>query len=266
MSPDIDTAITRLPREPDSLRILLIQAREPDDTALDEEFRSFVERSGCLSPDHFERLNVLREPPRPAHLDDIDVLFVGGSGRFSVSKANFDGYRPFLELMKTVVERGMPMLASCFGFHALVESLGGRLVREPEYAEIGTEDIHLNERGRRDPLLGQLPSTFPAQLGHNDSVVELPDSLVPLARSDACPIQAVRMPGQPIVATQFHPELTDRDNMKRYVRYLENYEDPNEVSREESLERAEQIHRPSPDSNRLVELFLEHVTEGRFET
>ncbi len=261
MTSDIDTVRDWPSNQSISCQALLVQARESNDPSLDKEFQSFVRRSSYLTADDFQRLNVLEEPPTRSSLDGIDVLFVGGSGRFSVASANFEGHDAFLELMEAVVEARLPTFASCFGFHALVKSMGGQLEKVEKYAEIGTFDIHLNDHGRRDPLFGQLPDTFPAQLGHNDSVVELPDSLVRLASSDACPVQAVRFPDEPIFATQFHPELTDRDNMKRYIQYLENYEDLGELDARERRERAEALHRPSPESNRLVDLFLESVLE-----
>ncbi len=97
--------------------------------------------------------------------------------------------------------------------------------------------------------------SFDAQLGHNDSVVEMPPGLACLARSERCSVQAVRVPGAPIVATQFHPELTDRDNIRRYLRYLEAYKKPGE-SMEQARERAEQMHRPSPRANALIAQFV----------
>lgn len=147
------------------------------------------------------------------------------------------------------------MFASCFGFQALVASMGGELRTDASLAELGTFPIEVTEQGASDPVFGPLAPSFDAQLGHNDSVVTLPEGLVCLARSERCPVQAVRVPGAPIVATQFHPELTDRDNIRRYLRYLEAYKKPGE-SMQEARERAEAMHRPSPQANDLLSTFV----------
>jgi GMP synthase (glutamine-hydrolysing) len=66
--------------------------------------------------------------------------------------------------------------------------------------------VTLTEAGRRDPLLGVLPQTFEAYVGHKEAVTSLPGHAVLLAGSPACPVQAFKV-RQNVYATQFHPEL-----------------------------------------------------------
>ena len=157
--------------------------------------------------------------------------------------------------MRAVVGRRQPMFASCFGFQALVQALGGKLVKEIRHAELGTHEIRLTQAGALDPLMSQAGPTFWAQLGHNDSAVALPPQLECVADSSKCPVQAVRVKGAPIWATQFHPELTDLDNITRYLRYIKAYKSP-EDSMDQARHKARAMHWPSPKSNALVGQFM----------
>ena len=180
---------------------------------------------------------------------------VGGSGDYSVVKGGFEWHEPLLQMMRAIVAKQVPMFASCFGFQSLVQALGGELVSDPNLGEVGTTPIMLTETGKEDPLFGQLPEVFDAQLGHNDSALTIPDELILTARSERCPHQAVRHKSAPVVATQFHPELTDRDNIKRYLRYLNAYKS-DEMTDAQATELAESLHRPSPHANALIGKFL----------
>jgi GMP synthase (glutamine-hydrolysing) len=236
------------------LRILLLQARTPGDPILAHEFECFARAAG-VEESAFTCLNMVETTPEPSMLDGHALVMVGGSGDYSVVKGGFEWHEPLLEMMRAVVEAKLPMFASCFGFQSLVQALGGELVSDPELAEIGTMEVTLTEAGERDPLFGDLPKMFHAQLGHNDSAHTLPDDLILLAGSARCPHQAVRHRSAPIVATQFHPELTDRDNITRYLRYLNAYK-ADELTPDEAIALAESMHQPSPHANALVRQFL----------
>lgn len=249
--------------EPDmsaSPTILLLQARNPNDPILEHELMCFVTRSG-LPRTHFRAVNLVTTARLDASLlEGVDVVMVGGSGDYSVVKGGYPWHESMLELMRTVVEMQLPMFASCFGFQALAMAMGSELATDPAHAELGTWGMRLTPKGKSDPLFGKLPETFGAQLGHNDSVIRLAPGLTRLAGSEACPVQAFRIPDTHIVATQFHPELTHRDNIKRYLRYLEAYRQDDETM-EEATERAEAMHRPSPEANGLIRLFLDSLPE-----
>jgi GMP synthase (glutamine-hydrolysing) len=249
--------------EPDmsaSPTILLLQARNQDDPILEHELMCFVTRSG-LSRAHFRAVNLVTTPRHDASLlQGVDVVMMGGSGDYSVVKAGYPWHESMLELMRIIVDRRLPMFASCFGFQALAMAMGSTLAADPAHAELGTWPMTLSPEGKSDPLFGKLPETFAAQLGHNDSVIRLAPGLTCLASSAACPVQAFRIPDTHIVATQFHPELTHRDNITRYLRYLEAYRQDDETM-EEATERAEAMHRPSPEANSLIRLFLNSLQE-----
>ena len=235
-------------------RILLIQARSADDPMAQHELRAFADR--CELPaEAFRIFNIATDDPHELSFEGLDATMIGGSGDFSLVEGGFDWHQDFLDLMARLMDTAMPTFASCFGFQAIVQTVGGALAKREELAQLGTFEIRLTDAAADDPLFGDLPTTFDAQLGHNDSAVELGDALIHLAESDACPYQAVRVKGRPIVATQFHPELTRSDNIDRFKNYLKNYRKPGQ-NFEEAMAYAEEIHRPSPHACGLLHSFV----------
>ncbi|MEO1269304.1 MAG: type 1 glutamine amidotransferase [Myxococcota bacterium] len=237
-------------------RIALLQARLPSDPILHQEVDCFVHQTG-LPRDAFRLVNLTQDDlSDPQTLTDADVVMVGGSGEFSVVQSGFAWHEPMLELMREVVRRGLPMFASCFGHQALAQALGGTLRRDHEGGgEIGTLEVALTAAGRADQVFGQLPERFPAQLGHLDEVTVLPTGAINLASSAKCAVQAIRMEGTSIISTQFHPELTMEAELERWLSYISNYKSAEETPAEAEA-RARATCTPSPDSSRLLRIFL----------
>jgi GMP synthase (glutamine-hydrolysing) len=235
------------------VRLLLIQARLPGDPVLSEERRSFAD-AARVALDAVESWNVVdRGAPRDDALEAYDGFLVGGSGDFLVSERNMPHIDETLRFLADVVDYGRPMFASCFGFQCLVEALGGEVVYDPDHAEVGTYDVTLTGEGRADRLFSQLPPSFAAQLGRKDRAERLPQGVVNLAYSEACPSQAFRVPGKPVWASQFHPELTEEANRGRFYRYLRNYRN---VMAPGALRDTAASFRPSPEPHRLLSGFV----------
>ena len=203
-------------------RFLLLQARHPDDPARGEEVASFALRLG-VSTAEVATHDLLGGPPTLAAVRRQAALLIGGSGEHYVSKRNLPHYEAFFALLREVVEVGHPTFASCFGFQCMVEALGGDIVHDAENIEVGTYELSLTVEGRSDELLGALPERFFAQMGRKDRAARLPDGVPGLASSERCPFQALRIPGKPIWAFQFHPELDAADNRRRFLQYLDGY-------------------------------------------
>ena len=91
-----------------------------------------------------------------------------------------------------------------------------------------------------------------AQMGHKDRASVFPETAVNMASSKNCRFQALRVPGKPVWATQFHPELDRESNLDRLRRYLRDYgpQDPAELARFESR------FLNSPESSSLLRRFL----------
>lgn len=222
---------------------------------LAREWRSFAEHLD-VPEEQVVPLNLLDGPVGPADLGRGDALLIGGSGDFYVSKDHLPHAEAVFDLLREVAARGFPTFASCFGFQLMVRALGGEIVHDPESIEVGTLDLALTAEGRSDPLLGQLPERFTAQLGRKDRASCMPPGVPNLAASDLNPHQALRLPGRPVWATQFHPELTGEENRARFERYLAGYAGHmSDEEREAALAR----FRPSPEANSLLRLFVRLV-------
>lgn len=237
------------------LRFLLLQIREPDDPVIEEERASFAEKAG-LEIEQILPHNLLDGPPTHAEVGACDGLLVGGSGDYYVSKGHMSGFDELMRFFIEVADRGYPTFASCFGFQLMVQALGGHIVHDPANTELGTLELSLTEAGRNDPLLGALPPTFNAQLGHKDRADWLPPGFENLVTSRLCRFQAFRVPDKPIWATQFHPELDGHSNRGRYLRYLEGYAE--HLSPDER-ERALENYRDSPETGDLLKRFIKLV-------
>lgn len=235
----------------DAPSILLLQIRAPwHDRALTQEQVCFHERCG-LPASCFTAVNLVEHP----HLsweeaDRHEVLMIGGAGSHSVTH-EYAFTRPLRDVVRRWVEEGRPLLGSCWGHQFLAWALGGKVVTDETREEVGSFDVHLTEAGRRDPLFAGVPSPFPAHLGHHDLVVELPAGMVELARSAACPNQAIRVAGLPIYGTQFHCEMSTARMRERLKMYSAEYLPAEDLDAE--LDR---LLCPTPEAEALVGRFL----------
>jgi GMP synthase (glutamine-hydrolysing) len=123
---------------------------------------------------------------------------------------------------------GLPFFGACLGSQLLAAGLGAR-VYTGATPEVGVLDVELTEAGRDDPLLGELPASFPTLQWHSDSF-ELPEGAVLLASSPAYANQAFRV-GESAYAVQFHVEVTSEmaaewARVPDYARALEQVRGP----------------------------------------
>ena len=207
---------------PRKVRVLLLQARHPNDPAKSEEIRSFATSCG-VEPPQIVPHDLLEGPPSLAKARRHDALMLGGSGEFYVSKRNLPQHDRLVDFLTETTAAAHPTFASCFGFQFLIEASGGMVVHDPQNTEVGTFELTLTEAGQRDPLFGHLPTRFLAQLGRKDRAADHIQGIPTLVSSDRSPVQALRIPGKPIWATQFHPELDRTSNLIRFERYKDGY-------------------------------------------
>lgn len=236
----------------ESMNILVLQARRNDDPMMAHEQRCFTSSTG-LAAEYLTFVNLPDRVPSGDVLHRYDALMVGGAGHYSVVEENAEFFPATYELLRQVASEGFPTFASCFGFQAFVVALGGRVIHDPANTEVGGYRLRLTDDGRRDALLGTLPDEFMAQMGHMDRAVEMPPGIANLAASARSPLQALRIPGRPVWATQFHPELDQQSNYERYRAYIERY-DPQAL--DEQGESSYQSS-PSPEVSTLLPAFLD---------
>lgn len=236
---------------PGGPRILLLQVRAPWHRGALVQERECFERLCGLGEGSVEAVNLVEEPHLAwERVDPYDVVMVGGAGSHSVTH-EYAFTEPLARVVERLVEEGRPFLGSCWGHQFLAWLLGGTVVTDPGREEVGTYDVHLTESGRADPLFAGAPPSFPAQLGHHDLVEELPEGMVELARSAACPNQVIRVAGKPAYGTQFHCEMTAESMRARLKMYSAEYLPADDLDAE--LDR---LLRPTPDAEGLLARFL----------
>lgn len=230
----------------------LLQARNPSDPARTDEHLAFADKLGVRITD-IRAVDVLTERLDDSLLESAHGMLVGGSGEYSVLD-DIPPIRAFIAYLAHVAESGHPMFASCFGFQALAMGLGGSVEHDEDNAEVGTYDLQLTEAGASDALFSALPAGFKAQLGHKDQVRRMPSGCTNLAQSTRTRHQAYRVDGRPVYATQFHPELSWRENRARFERYYVEY---GRVFGEDAARAQLDGHQPSPEANTLLARFAE---------
>jgi GMP synthase (glutamine-hydrolysing) len=192
------------------VRPFLLLATRPEDAAADNEYESFLACTGLGERD-LRRHRLERQALGSVDLREWSGIFLGGgpfnsSDREELKSAVQRRVEADLrELLDRVTGADFPFLGACYGIGALGSHQGASVGRR--YAEpVGAVPVTLTREGRRDQLLGALPATFDAFVGHKEAISVLPRHAVLLARSPACPVQAFRI-GSHVYATQFHPEL-----------------------------------------------------------
>ena len=103
-----------------------------------------------------------------------------------------------------IFEMGIPVLGICYGMQLACESLGGK-VESTSTREYGRA---ICEVSQDDELFKDFPSQSQVWMSHGDQVQQVSDNFVPLAKTDTCPVAAVKHKQLPIYGLQFHPEVT----------------------------------------------------------
>jgi GMP synthase (glutamine-hydrolysing) len=109
--------------------------------------------------------------------------------------------------LRSAVERGLPVLAICYGHQLLAQALGGGVALNPRGPEHGTFDV---ERLIDDPLFDGLLDVFAVRQTHFDAVVLPPPGAAILATSDRTAIQALAL-SERVRSVQWHPESIAQD-------------------------------------------------------
>lgn len=233
-------------------RLLLLQIRNEADPMKEHEYSCFLDITK-LSKDQLVSIDAVRQEFLDLSLDRFDGLLVGGSGEYSMANPEAEFLSPMCDFLSELVDRDFPIFASCFGFHALAHALGSKIITDMETMEVGGSLLTLTDQGCKDELFSNLPKTFFAQFGHKDRLATLPDNVVNLARGEVIECQAFRVIGRQTWATQFHPELTNKENQHRYLSYLKLYpgQGPDPTIMASFV--------PTPEANTLIERFIDSL-------
>ncbi|PRI12188.1 glutamine amidotransferase [Leucobacter massiliensis] len=233
---------------------LLITTRGEDSEAADEH-AAYCRLTGLL-PEDLEWRRIDRSPLGPVDFAAYSGIILAGSPftvsepaeKKSATELRVEG--ELARLLDRVVEQDFPFLGVCYGIGTIGAHQGARVDRT--YGETSQAvRIRLTEAGARDALFHELPPAFDAFVGHKEAISEVPPSIVVLASSPTCPVQAFRV-GRNVYATQFHPELDTASFSSRVRAYASHgYFHPAEV--DAILERVE-----------TADVRASHMVLGRF--
>ena len=103
-----------------------------------------------------------------------------------------------------IFEMGLPILGICYGMQLICTGLGGQ-VDNSSSGEFGRRRCFVDAE---DPFLNNFPAESDVWMSHGDQVQSVSEDFIPLAKTDSCPVAAVRHKDLPIYGIQFHPEVT----------------------------------------------------------
>ena len=139
----------------------------------------------------------------PGDPRDYDAVLTFGGAMNTGDEQDHPWLRFEKDLLKELLDRGVPLLGVCLGSQLLAEAAGAEPRRATE-PEIGWLPVEITDEGAEDPLLGPLAPGFTAFEWHSFEA-PLPPGAVALARSAVC-LQAWRL--KSAWAIQFHAETS----------------------------------------------------------
>ena len=218
-----------------------------------QEVLCFARSLPCTSS-NIEVFDLLSGAPSTLALKRTDVVLIGGSGEHSVVRGG-PWLSRALDTMTELYAKSRPTFASCWGFQAMAQALGGTVVTDRDRAEVGTAWVELTHDGEVAPVFGPLGKRFRVPIGHEDVVTQIPKSARLLASSDLVENQAFVFLDKPIYATQFHPELNRADLVARLTKYTEYLP----LTGHKSIKEFEDNTPETPESESILPRFLKEV-------
>lgn len=187
-------------------------------------------------------------------------IILGGSAEFYFdgNKSTNDPNRrisyELLEKLKPlftyIFAHDIPTLGICYGHQLLGAFAGARVHCDLKQGKVRSHEVKLMVDKHDYFLFSDLPTSFYAHYGHKDSLDRVPEGAVLLMNGgDECKVTALRYKNN-IYTTQFHPELTFEDmvkKMKKLPEYL-----PEGIV-------AEEIFKDDPHSNTILQNFGKFV-------
>ena len=158
-----------------------------------------------------------RELPDPF---DISGAVIAGS--HAMVTQDFGWSVKIEKWLPHIVNSRIPVLGICYGHQLLAKAMGGKVAYHPGGLEIGTTRIARVTEEISDPLFNDAPPEFNAHVCHFQTVSELPEKAVLLAKNDFEPHHAFRI-GSCAWGVQFHPEYDETimaayaENMKKDI-------------------------------------------------
>jgi GMP synthase (glutamine-hydrolysing) len=119
-----------------------------------------------------------------------------------------------------VFERGLPVLAICYGQQTTAVQLGG-VVEGGHAAEFGRADVEVVAPSALFDGLWQVGGRYPVWMSHGDRVTRLPEGFSVKAASANAPFAIASDEDRRIFTTMFHPEVVHTpDGAKLIARFV----------------------------------------------
>ncbi len=177
------------------------------------DFPHWIRVAAGLCRDQAEIVDVqLAKPPRSAR-GHAGVIVTGSGAMVSDREPWSEATAGWLHDAMT---DGAHLFGICYGHQLIAHALGGTVGDNPAGREMGTVEVRLAEAASADPLLGEAPRSFLAQMTHQQAVLAPPPGATVLASTDQDACAMLRFADN-AWGVQFHPEFSAR-HMHGYVR------------------------------------------------
>lgn len=160
--------------------------------------------------------------PKGTALSDFDGMVMGGSGLHAFDQA--PEVTRQVDLMRSALDEGMPVLGSCWGLQVAAAANGGSVSQNPRGREVGiARKIALTAAGIGHALFEDKPAVFDSPCIHYDEVTHLPAGAVVLAQNAHSSVQAavIRSGAGVFWGVQYHPEFDLPHLANLYRRYAD---------------------------------------------
>jgi len=204
----------------DEIKLLLLQTRP--DIMKHHEYKAILEVID-LRPSQLIQADALDyEKIKPEILQGYDGLIMGGDGHHSIME-DHDFLPPMKQLLQFCYNNNFPVFAICMGAQILAKLYHGELVDDPTLKEVKTVHLTLTEEGKKHPIMAGLPNHIKGNAFHNQTVTKLPEGAVNLCTGPKDIPYCFAFKDKPIIATQFHIELTRKHLEERLYFYMDKY-------------------------------------------
>jgi len=102
-----------------------------------------------------------------------------------------------------IFDLGIPVLGICYGMQLAARALGGEVLGS-DHKEFGRATLSVTDS---HGLFNGYPAESTVWMSHGDQVAAV-GGFVPLAKTDTCPVAAMKHETKPVYGLQFHPEVS----------------------------------------------------------
>lgn len=114
---------------------------------------------------------------------------------------------------KEVFELGVPILGICYGGQLIAQMFGGEVTEAGE-KEFGRTKLDILSKL---DIFDDIPDGILCWMSHMDFISKVPDGFEIIAKTDACPVAAMRNKEKKIYALQFHPEVEHTESGREII-------------------------------------------------